>query len=211
MRGVRDKEKRLECIRLRTRDRLSIKEIERASGVARSTLSKWLRGHPLTRKERKAKINAGRLASSVKRRKDRGDRSAHHRMAAERELTRHEKGKIAEAAVLFRLCLHGFSVYGSPFDGDRLDWVVEAPSRGKIHRVQVRWAKDDGNGLPSVSLQHNVGRSNQERYRDSDLDAVVGYDLYTDSAYVWMIDELSERRYSVTITPDALERWDKLC
>jgi hypothetical protein len=38
---------------------------------------------------------------------------------------------------------------------------------------------------------------------------MIGFDLFTDTAYVWSNVEVSGKN-TVTICSDALERWDKL-
>jgi hypothetical protein len=48
------------------------------------------------------------------------------------------------------------------------------------------------------------------KYRDGELDVVVGYDAHADQAYVYTWKELEHLKSSVAVTEDALERWDKL-
>ena len=50
-----------ECIRLRVEQRLSLNEISRATGAPKGTLSAWLRLHPLSPSEVRAKKDKGRL------------------------------------------------------------------------------------------------------------------------------------------------------
>ena len=206
MRGVKHgDEVRTECFRLRREERLSLKEISLLTGISKGTLSFWLRNEPLTAEELKTR----RYKTNRTRYKDRGKESPLHRMFGHLVKTRQQKAKIAEAAVLVRLSLLGTSVYGSPFDGDKFDWLVHL-STGEIKRVQVRWAGENKQGLPNVSLQCYEGHSDRRRYQEGELDIIVAYDFFTDSCFVWTYDELAENKTVVTITEEALERWDKL-
>ena len=144
--------------------------------------------------------------------KARGDESRLHQAVGGTQLTRHQKAKIAEAAVLLRLVLHRMTPYGSWFDGDKADWLVQTES-GKIVTVQVKWAgqtNSSGFGLPSVRLKCTTGHGRQRRYEAGEFDFIVGYDLFTDTCYVWSWDEVSHLKAAVTITPEAAERWDKM-
>jgi len=113
--------------------------------VPKSTLSYWLRDVPLTDEEKRKKAEQ-RIGRPIK---DRGEESRWYKQS--RLLDRNHKGRLAEAAVLFRMILNQFSVFGSPFDGERTDWIVEVP-RGTLYKVQVRWAKENRKGLPCFQL-----------------------------------------------------------
>ena len=78
---------------------------------------------------------------------------------------------------------------------------------GKLLKLQVRLARQHKVGLPVVSLMYNHGRS---RLQKGSFDFVVGFDVVTDTAYVWSWAETEHLKSSITITPDAAERWDKL-
>ena len=47
-------------------------------------------------------------------------------------------------------------------------------------------------------------------YKAGDFDFIVGYDLFTDTCYVWSWEEVAHFKATVTICPEAEERWDKL-
>ena len=134
-----------EAIRLRVEERLSFGELLETTGASRSSLSTWLKPYPLTAEERLTRQKAAKRY--VAPRKDRGEISKFYQAVEGQELSRHRKGKIAEAAVLLRLTLQDFTVYASPFDGDKADWVVQVPETGKIHKIQVRWARVGSHGL----------------------------------------------------------------
>ena len=198
-----------ECVRLRLEERCSLGEIQLRSGVPKSTLNYWLQSSPLTAEEKAVRRSRGMLGNHYGTpKKERGERSLFHEAASKAGVLedRHVKGKIAEAAVLFRLVLHGLEVYGSPFDGDHVDWVVRN-QRGVLFQLQVKSAREGGRGtLPTIPFLCSAGRGKQKRIPEESADFLVGYDLYTDTAYVWPCTEL-EGRTNITVSPEAAERW----
>jgi hypothetical protein len=149
-----------EAIRLRIEERLSLREIHERIGVPKGSLSAWLKPYPLTWQEKLAKNRAGRPRG---RRKARGEESKHHQAVANDLLTKHDRARIAEAAVLFRLALHRFKVLRSVFDGHKADWVVETED-GHIYKIQVKCASGGQRGLPLVRLLCNTaGRGTMKR------------------------------------------------
>jgi len=198
-------ELKAECIRLRVQERLSLREIHERTRASKGSLSGWLKPHPLTENEKAARFQGRRWNPD---KKDRGLESPFHQMAVA-GLTRNDKGKIAEAAVLFRAVLHRFVVFGSPFDGDRADWLFDVS--GNILKIQVKWAAVYGDhGLPTVSLTRTAGGRKSLRYAPDDFDFIVGYDLFTDTCYVWSYEETKGHTTSITITPEAAEAWWKI-
>lgn len=119
MRGVVDQKVKAECIRLRVQERQSLREIAKATGVAKGTLSAWLKPHPLSKDERQTRQQFPLRYRAPP--KSRGAESALHQMQPG-ELSRLEKAKVAEAATLLRLVLHHMVPFGSVFDGDKADW-----------------------------------------------------------------------------------------
>lgn len=210
MRGVLNEKLRAEAVRLRKEERLSLREIHLRTGAPKGSLSAWLRDHPLTTDESNAKARAALALPRPGRRKSRGEESTYHRMTDGRPLTRVAKGQIAEAAVLFRLTLHGLYVLSPVFDGGRTDWLVETRA-GTLSKLQVKWASRSGRyGLPSMSLTCSEGHSGRRRYRESEFDFIVGYDLFRDIAYVFSWSEVSGHKTRITVSKDAAERWDKI-
>lgn len=192
-----------ECLRLRVEESKSFLDIVALTGVSKGSLSAWLKPYPLPDvlvKERQKAVVRYRTPK-----KDRGEESSIHRVVKHNGLTPLQLSKVAEAAVMLRMLSHGFNVFGSVFDGDRTDWVVEVSSTGKVWKVQVKLASR-GQGMPLVSIRDGRHR----RYNTGDFDFLVGYDLFTDTAYVWSWAEVSHLKTAVAITDDAEERWDKL-
>jgi len=200
-RGVHSPKLKQEAIRLRVEDRLSYNEINKKLNVSKSTLSNWLKDKPLALEERLTKKRKRPY-------KDRGVESKWHKIAKKKPLDRNQKGRLAEAAVLFRLVLEGFAVFGSPFDGEKADWIACVPDSNKTHKIQVRLTKHT-KGLPCITL--NCVRNNKEsRLKQEDFDFIVGYNLYNDTAYVFSYDEIKHLKTSVAIQKKAAEAWHKM-
>jgi hypothetical protein len=201
---------RAEAIRLRLEERLSLKEIEAKLGVSRGSLSSWLRQFPLTEEERLQKVREKKRGNSWGSKRIRREESKYHRMVAPGPLTSHRRAKIAEAAVLFRLTLQGFTAYASCFDGEKVDWLVIEEATGRVLRVEVRCVHMQKYGYPFIRLRCSDGRGRCRRMRQDEFDILVGYDLYIDTAYVFTAQELENHSACVSACPDAAERWDKL-
>jgi len=201
---------RIECVRLRVEKRMSLREIQTETGISKGSLSKWLKPHPLTDEELSARRKA--VLNPTHTPKDRGEPSELYlRVGGRAGLSNHQKAKIAEAAVLLRLVLHGMTPYGSPFDGDRADWVVEAPQTGRILKVQVKWAHEGRHGFPTVSLRRSTGEKRRKaRYDSSDFDILAGYWFYRDTVHVWTAAEVEANSAGVTVSEDSEEKWEKL-
>ncbi|MDT4955477.1 MAG: endonuclease [Acidobacteriota bacterium] len=207
--GIAKPELKSEAIRLRIKGRHSLREIESLTGAARGSLSIWLKPYPLTEEEKRARSKLAKRYIPPK--KSHGEESKHNRTVAWRNLTPYHKGRIAETAVLFRLALHGFSVYSSLFDGDKADWLVQTPKTGKVLKVQIRCVNATGHhGLPNVLLTCAEGHNRRKRYEEGEFDFIVGYYLYNDTAYVFSFDEVRHLKTYVTVSEEYAERWDKL-
>jgi hypothetical protein len=209
MRGKADPKLKAECLRLRLDGRRSLKEIHAATGAPMGSISAWLREHPLTPEERRAKEDAGRIRASESHvRKPRGEESHLYRRAP-KPIGAVRKSRIAEAAVLFRLALFDIRAFKPMFDGDKADWLA-IPAGGGPLKLQVRATKQGPHGLPIVGLRCSSGRKGSRPFQDGEVDFVVGYDLPTDRAYVWSWGEVHKLGTAVSITVEAEERWDKI-
>lgn len=195
-----------EAIRLRVEERKSYTEIQEVLGISKGALSGWLHTHPLTEEEKRAKMGAHTQPAS---RKSRGAEATLHQMAPSRDFGRLQKAKIAETAVLLRLLMYGFSPFGSVFDGEKTDWLVEIPQTGLVHKVQVKWASRGGKyGLPEMRIRCRGGRRKTRAYREGEFDFIVGYVYFTDTCYVWSWDEVRDSR-AKAVCSDAAEKWGK--
>lgn len=202
------KETRLEAIRLRTDERMSLREICRALPVSKATLSGWLRPYPLTDSE----VAERRSRTRPRKEKEGVKESETYKVAVQAgmaDFTTLQKSRISESAVLFRLALNGWSPYASMFDGEKYDWVVDIGQR--LVKLQVKTARRRGKNSPTVSLRCADGNcSRSRRYQRGEFDYLVGYDIVTDTAYVWSEDEVSHLSSAVTVTENAREAWSKL-
>ena len=202
-------ETKAEAIRLRVEEELSLSQVAKRLGVSKSTASLWLKPFPLpegtvSRRIREHGLGHGRKPYNP------GPKSRAYLAVEGHSLSKQRKAKIAEAAVLFRLTLHGLPAYGSWFDGDKADWLVRVPSTGRRLTLQVKWARQGKTGAPSVRLKCSEGRGKLRRYVEGEFDFIVGYDLWSDTCYVWSWDEVAKHTSTVSICPEAAERWDKL-
>ena len=195
-----------EALRLRQQQRLSLREIQAQTGVSKGTLSKWLQGMPLDREEVRAKLRLNGT-SKGRAKADRVESALHRRFGV--PMNSHYKAKIAEAAILLRAGLLGVDTYQSPFDGDKADWVFDV--KGRLLKGQVKWAATPAkHGAPQVKVRCAGCRSGLRCYTEGEFDILVGYDLYTDTAYVWTWDEVKDFTSTVSCWDEAEERWDKI-
>jgi len=199
-------ELRDECVRLRLEERKTYREIASLTGASKGSLSLWLSGHSLTESEREN--NLRRSPTTPK--KDRGVESEIHKKVRGNHLNGVQVAKVSEAAVLLRMLILGFNVFGSAFDGDKTDWLVEVPATEKIYKVQVKTAYQGRTGLPSVSLCFGAGRARGGRYKKGDFDFIMGYNIFTDITYVWSWADVEGHKTAITVCPEAEEAWEKL-
>jgi transposase-like protein len=198
--------KKEQAIKLRVENKLSIKAINKRLDVPKSTLSYWLKPHPLSKKEMRDRMSkAGKKYGRIP--IERGEESSLHKLLDGRTPKSAEKAKIAESAVLLRLFIKGWEVYGSIFEGDKFDWVVN--TKEKLVCIQVKIVSETTNGSPGVKLRCSDGRNGNRKYKEGEFDFIVGYDLYTDTAFVWSWQEIKGMSQK-SVCPEAAERWDKL-
>ena len=215
-----------ECIRFRVEDRLSLTEIQRITGASKGILSLWLRPYPLTDEELvKRRRNASKHLTplSQARAAERGpklDRKGsvirYGKQLSLSDIGTLEKGRIAEAATSLRLAVHGFSVYRSVSDGNRVDLVILDSATMKFSTLQVKWAGSPPSspGRPIVPLRRKLGcRSavrHSRRYDKNDFDFIIGYDFEHDAAYVFSQHDVENNISAVSVSDIYRERWDKI-
>jgi transcriptional regulator with XRE-family HTH domain len=196
-----------ECRRLRLEERLSYQEIQDRVDVAQGSLSLWLRDIPLSPEEQLAK----RLAiKHPRQRKTCGERSKYLDLVDEHSFTKQQKGAIAEAAILFRMALFKMQVFGAVFDGAKEDWLVRMTGTHRTAKIQVKCTMYYKYGLPLITLRCADGRGKSRRYKQGEFDFIVGYDLRTDTAYVFSEEETLTIGCAITVNNDAAERFDKI-
>jgi hypothetical protein len=204
--------------KLRIVNRKGAKEIARILSISVGTVRYHLRNLRLTEKE--VRRNYERMRDEAIRKRGPFRQSLTKALLqhnpsslaqlADRQLTGDDKARIAEAAVLLRLAIKGLACYGSPFDGDRVDWLVQAKNNNVL-RVQVRWLRWNKVGCPSLSLcRADYRKGERIRFTNLDFDIIVGYEFQTDSAYVYTFEETAHLVNSVAIGISAREAWSKL-
>ena len=196
-------EVKAECVRLRTASRLSIGEISKSTGVSKGALSPILKNFPLTPDERKSRRS---LPWNKGTRKFSAAESEVHKISQGFHLTGNQRGRVAEAAVLLRLCLRGFEIYQPQFEGEHTDLLVGLPKTRQVVRLQVKLAFRASRGMPVISLR----RPGAKKYVAGDYDVLVGYDIYSDIAYVFSWDEVKDMTSGISVTEDSKEAWHKL-
>lgn len=206
--------KKTEVIKLRREQQLSLKQLQKMTGVAKSTLSLWLRDYPLDKKLVRDRMRANARKTNEKRPTGWYTELAssdYYDYLQNWRSDRRVVMKISEAAILFRLAIHGFEVWPGFFDGTKVDFLVQSSPSSAVQKVQVRTTrKSSKHGVPQVSLLCSDGRTKSRRYRDDEFDFLAAYDLSTDKAFVWSSEELKQNSCTVSITREAMERWDKI-
>lgn len=200
MKKVTDQVKQ-QAIDLRVTERLSIDDISDRLGIAVGTVSPIVRPYPLTTEELLSRRKVGNRSQ-----KPRGESCKFWEIAS--NLDRMSTGRVAEAAVLYRLAIYNVTVYRAVFDGDHSDFLVEVDDR--FLKIQVKATRQNqAHGLPTLNITCREG-SNYRPYKKSELDFLVGYDLRTDTAYVFSWAEINHLKTTATVKPEAAERWEKL-
>lgn len=126
-----------EAIRLRIEERRSIDEIRERTGISVGTLSTLLREYPLSTDEVRAKKSEAASRSNPLR-KYNPEPSKILQMVNIDELSTESKGRIAEAAVIFRLAVFGYEVLRSTFEGSPVDCFAHRNGSNTVIRIQVK-------------------------------------------------------------------------
>lgn len=198
-----------EAIRLRKDERLSLDAIAKTIGIPLSTISLWVRDFPLTKEEIRQRQVDNAKHLNVLNKKERKPTSKWFVFCNQFiAWSKMEMANLAEAAIIFRFAMLKMPVYSSLFDGDKVDFVIKIGD--KLAKIQVRKCRDGTHGLPYISLKCANGRHALKRYDKGDFDFLIGYDLRSDTAYVFNETEVAHLGRAVTITDEAEEAWWKL-
>ena len=193
------------AIYLRTVERNSINEIRYKTGISKGTLSPLLRQFPLTSVERYNRSRKIRIENNKRKSKqNRGESSDFFKIMQKSKFNPAQIGNISEAAVIFRLLVNGFQIFNSIFDGDKCD-VVVINKKNRAIKIQIKTAHQGKTGLPLIKLRNRNGK-----YLVGEYDFLIGYDAFSDSAYIYSFDDTINKKSTVTICDSAKERWDKL-
>jgi hypothetical protein len=125
---------------------------------------------------------------------------------ANRELSTHEKGRIAEAAIMFRLAVYGYQVFNSFWDGTKSDLIVDKPGMARPVRIQVKCAVAQSHSNPLAYLRCSQGRGKFRKYTKEEVDFIAVYDMNTDTAYVYSWAEV-EGKSTITVRERNAELW----
>jgi len=193
------------AIRLRREERLSIDDIQAITGLSVGTLSVLLKPYPLTKDEVRTKMSESALRNNPLR-KYNPEPSKILQMVADEELSTERKGRIAEAAVMFRLAVLGYDVLRSVFEGLSVDCFAYRAESDKTVRLQVKWARREKHGRPLFQVCN--GEKNKFRCKER-FDFFVGYDLETDTAFV-VPAELCEGKRLKACDEEYAEAWHLL-
>jgi hypothetical protein len=202
------KNRKEEAIRLRVEQRLGLKAICRLTGLSRGSASNLLREYPLTEEEIKSRLSRNAQNTNELCGKYSPDLSKYASLLTGQDISRECKGRIAEAAVLFRLALHGFNVWKAQFDGNRADWLVSRADSRRHVLIQVKWARRDQYGRPFFPVTRRCGKR-IVNISPADCDFVVGYDLETDTAFVFPVEDIQAKR-TKSCNPKYAEAWHLL-
>jgi hypothetical protein len=199
--------KRAEVVRLRVEERLSAAEIGRRTGVPKSVLHHWLKGHPLTEVERSAILSAvPRHRTPKKELPGEG-----HACEMAEDLSTGERGTVAENFVRFDISRLGLRIMNPDGDGDVVDIYVRRPGGAKVAFLQVRMTSKPParNGLPSISLRrYRNGKSNN--FKKGDFHFIVGFCPENTKCYIYSYDEVAHLVNSVSISEEACDAWWKV-
>ena len=185
---------------------VSLAQIAVQLGAKKGTVGYWVKDISLTPEQKSRLLSRPNSYHAPK--KPRGEQSKLWILSQGR-LSKEGKARVAEAAVLLRAVVLDLRVYGATFDGDKTDWLVQVPS-GKLAKIQVKATRQLKYGLPVVGLRCSSGHNGKRRYCDGEFDFIVGYDLYTDIAYVYSADEVTNKKNVVTTSPEFAEQWQKV-
>ncbi len=203
-----------ECRRLRSELRLSNVEISRRTGASKHNVEYWLRDDKLTSDEVAAIIADKNRRQIIKnRRKDsfcKKNTSQLYIASNAQAVAPLQRGRIAEAAVTFRLALFNFEIYQSVFGAAKIDMVVRHRSSDRLVKIQVKAAQSERHGAPSITLTRQPTRGVTERYGEGDFDFIVGYDVATDEAYVFHADDCASLSRSISATESSREAWGRI-
>jgi uncharacterized protein (UPF0297 family) len=146
----------------------------------------------------------------MKHKKDRGIKSKYYSFIFNKRISTDQKARIAEAAIFFRFSLFNLIPYISSHSSDKLDFVIRNAEKDQFYKIQVRFVSETKIGASFVNLRVSLGKKGYRPYQKSELDFLIGYDLYTDIAYVYSYDDIKDFKATITIKKEFEEKWEKI-
>jgi hypothetical protein len=206
MRGIKTSTDKVnEAISLRKNERLGITEISKRTGISKSSLSPILREWPLTKQETRRCSEVGRATRKANSKlKEEQEISKLFKMA--KDLTRAQKGAIAESAVYTRLLINGFEPWKQFHDG-RIDLLIRTKGNS-VSRIAIRWVSERITGRPVVRLQ-TTDPIHGNLISQNHCDYVIGYHLKSDTAFVFP-PEIWRGKKAIACNEIYAEKWDLL-
>lgn len=210
------KEEQKRARELRIKQRLSIKAIAKELGVAKSSVSVWLRDIPLNDEEKRLRyVKAGKDSQengiNPPRVQKEPIQSIIKKLSENRNFNSNQKGKIAEAATMLRFAVLQMDIYKSVFDGEKLDFIIQAPDSSKLIKIQVKWTRRScKNNQASMSLRCSNSRKSTRRYTNEEFDFIIGYDLESDTCYVYSQKEVEHINTCIVCSSEYAEAWQKI-
>jgi len=200
-----------EIIKLRVQQK-TIEEIGTILNISKSSVTKYLKGIPISEETLISLREQGRVKANntvrVKRNLLWNEQFKFKDMIEDSRYSKEIKGNIAEAAILYRLLIHNYHVYSSIFSGNRIDMIAYNIGIDKFIKIQVKCLYKH-NITPFIKNRRTKGHNEHVKYNKEDLDFLIGYDIINDTAYVFTFDELRDRKV-ISVTTESKENWDKI-
>lgn len=193
----------------------SIKQISRTLGISAASASKYASDIILTDELLKNIIKKGRSRATITIRENKiakWDNKYHFKeLIKSKSYSKSTKGSIAEAAIIYRLLIHDFTVYSSIFSGSVIDIVALNNDNGEFLKIQVKCTRCTKSAYtPSISTRHMIGHNTFSNYTNKELDYLIGYDILNDVAYVFSWEDIKDNKNMISVTEDSTENWYKL-
>jgi hypothetical protein len=203
-----------EIVKLRLEQK-TIDEISSILKFSKSTILKYVKHLPLSKERltflRKISEDKKNLILRKKREALWAGTNKFKNLISSQNYSKNAKGNIAEAAIVYRLLLHNFSVFSSIFSGDSIDIIAYNNQSGKLIKIQVKCTKRSKKCItPMISIRKMKGHYDFIKYTKKELDILVGYDFLNDTAYVYTWKELINNKNLISVNPESREQWKKL-
>lgn len=198
-----------QAIRIRLSDKLSTPIIGEMLGIDGATVRLWTSPYPLSDWEMsEIHRKAGKMSGAITRQRSQAELNLPCRYQEEISTNTYsstQTGNIAEAAIRRKCQRLHFEFYAPAYGCAFFDGIIYVPQARQAWKVQIKTATHHNKGLPTVST-----RSSKNKYLRETCDFLIGYEIVSDTAYVWSHDELIPFQYRVSLRPDAKENWKKL-
>lgn len=176
---------KVEAIRLRVEERLSLPEIVSLTGVTKSTLSIWLRSHPLPKEDLHLRRKANAVNTNLK--------SNPHKSSLAKPLrpllSKSDLGEACRQLICAKLMLRGYQVFRPLNEDTPIDLLVMT-SKGHFLKCQCKCIYRGLNQtyhtmrLVSVRKWGPSSKAVMRKYLPEEVDFFLGYCVDNDSVYI---------------------------